>query len=102
MENKNLGSEMAQWGWVLATKADDLSLLSGTHLVEGESRGCPLTSKGTPWHACPGKAHPGTAFPSPGAFPLQCVVRSHTTMKGLCRGLCRGLQHYAVLLFLYH
>lgn len=52
MENKNLGSEMAQWGWVLATKADDLSLLSGTHMVEGESRSHLLPSIGTPWDAC--------------------------------------------------
>lgn len=53
MENKNLGREMAQWGSVLDTKDDDgLSLLSGTHMVEGESRSNLLPSTGTPWDAC--------------------------------------------------
>jgi hypothetical protein len=32
------GGNMAQWVEVLATKPNDLSLLSGTHLVEEENR----------------------------------------------------------------
>lgn len=35
-ERKVRGSRMAQWGVMLAAKADGLNLMAGTHLLKGE------------------------------------------------------------------
>lgn len=35
---------MAQWGKALATRLDSLSPVPGTHMIEGESHSCKLSS----------------------------------------------------------
>jgi hypothetical protein len=47
---------MAQKVKVLDNKPDGLSMIPGTHVVEGENQAllinCPLTSTHEPWHMC--------------------------------------------------